>query len=116
MTKDVRFSREIILLAALALWAPVESGWAMAAPKHVKPKQAYKLSWEEKNHRIVSTSICAQFDRGSLDYRRCRSYALDYFQEKCHKHSRKHERAGGKERKTQRRLKDKYCAAYRALP
>lgn len=77
------------------------------------PKKPYKVLWREEHGRIDTASVCANFSRATLDYRQCRSYAVDVFKRKCRKYTRRYEQAGSATRQTERRMKRKFCSAYR---
>lgn len=81
-----------------------------------KPKKAYRFSWKERNGYIDTTTICDRYRKGSLDYRKCRSYALDYFKAKCKKYTDLVDSSGGPHRDKYRAEKRKHCTTYRALP
>ncbi len=88
-----------------------------SAPQaRVKPKAVYDIKWREQAGRIVMTSVCARFRRGSLDYRQCRSFALDHFTRLCEHHRQKLHSSGGQARERHRTLSRKYCSAARKLP
>ncbi len=82
----------------------------------INPKKKYRVKWEEQNSHILIASVCADYGRNTLDFRRCRSYALDLFKSRCSKHTRKYKNAGGAKKRKERQLKQKYCAAARKLP
>ncbi len=75
----------------------------------VAPKKRYRVTWEERDGRIDSDSVCADHKNGSIAYRECRSYAIDYFHAQCHKHREGVESSVGAKREKERTLRDKFC-------
>lgn len=103
--------RRLSLIFLLLLW-----GGDNALAGRVKPKKHYSLDWQEQQGQVVLSSVCAGFVSTSLDYRLCRSYALDHFTALCRQHSDQYKKAGGQRRERERRLKQAYCSAARRLP
>lgn len=77
------------------------------------PKKPYKVTWSEDSGRIDTTSVCANFARSTLEYRQCRSYAVDVLKEKCKSYTRRYEMAGSTTRQRERKLMRKFCSASR---
>lgn len=46
-------------------------------------KRTYAAEWAINNNRIDSSSVCANYRRGSIEFRECRKGAKVYFREKC---------------------------------
>lgn len=79
----------------------------------LKQKKPYKVQWSEDGGRIDTSSVCGNLARSSLEYRECRSYAVDVFKSKCRKYRRRLEKAGGTSRARERRTMQKFCSASR---
>ncbi|MBN1957577.1 MAG: hypothetical protein JXQ81_09175 [Desulfuromonadales bacterium] len=56
------------------------------------PEKSYSLRWdvtttkkgnEVIKKKIVLSTVCSQYGKGSVDYRRCRRQAQDYLEDKC---------------------------------
>lgn len=45
--------------------------------------EGYTANWTAINNRIDSRSVCANYRRGSIDYRECRKAAKQHFHEQC---------------------------------
>lgn len=79
----------------------------------LKEKKPYKVHWSERDGRIDTASVCGNFARSSLDYRKCRSYAVDVFKRKCRTYRHRLEKAGQATRARERRMMQKFCSASR---
>lgn len=96
------------LCALLICIAPPED-----ADARLKEKKPYKVRWSEHGGHIDTSSVCNDFARSSLEYRQCRSYAVDVFKRKCRKYRDRLESAGAATRAKERRMKQKFCSASR---
>lgn len=74
---------------------------------------SYKVKWKTKNKQIVLSSVCYNYQYGSLDSRGCRSQAKQYFKEKCSEYTQKYKDARSSLRGEFKSDKDKYCIAAR---
>ncbi len=61
-----------------------------ACPKQSERK--YHFKWDETttrqgnkitNKKIVISTVCAEYGKGSIDYRRCRNQAKELFEKRC---------------------------------
>lgn len=71
-------------------------------------KRTYAAQWTIADNRIEGSSVCANYRRGSIEYRECRKGAKVYFREKC--------REWGSRRSQQRSdasqaLEQRFCSA-----
>lgn len=71
-------------------------------------KRTYAAQWSFTDNRIEGSSVCANYRRGSIEYRECRKGAKVYFREKC--------REWGNRRSQQRSdasqaLEQRFCSA-----
>lgn len=55
-------------------------------------KRTYAAQWAINDNRIDGTSVCANYRRGSIEYRECRKGAKVYFREKCREWGRRLEK------------------------
>lgn len=81
------------------------------ADARLKQKTPYKVRWSEHNGRIDTASVCADFARSSLDYRKCRSYAVDVFKRKCRQYTNRVDKAGPATWAREKKLMRKFCSA-----
>ena len=100
-------------LAAVLSGALICAALPTDADARLKPKKPYKVQWAEHGNRIDTSSVCGNFARSSLEFRECRSYAVEVFKRKCRKYKRRYEQAGYTAKRRERRKMMKFCGAYR---
>ncbi len=44
---------------------------------------SYRVKWKESEGKIIYSSVCYNYKKGSIDFRGCRKQALRYFKQKC---------------------------------
>lgn len=71
-------------------------------------KRTYAAEWTVINDRIEGTSVCANYRRGSIEYRECRKGAKVYFREKCREWSA---RASKDHADFSQAIKQRFCSA-----
>ncbi|MFC3095126.1 hypothetical protein DRW07_16525 [Alteromonas sediminis] len=54
-----------------------------------KQREQYDIKWKEDSGKIVNSTVCFSYQKGSLDYRGCRSAAKNYFKQQCHIYRKK---------------------------
>jgi len=97
-----------VLALVLAIGTPPSP-----ADARLKPKKAYKVQWEEHGNRIDTATVCGNFARSSLEFRECRSYAVDVFKRKCRKYRQRYDNAGYSGKRRERKMMRKFCSASR---
>lgn len=71
-------------------------------------KTTYSAAWEAVDNRIDGRSVCANYRRGSIEYRECRKGAKQYFHEECRTWRARY----NNDRMTHSdRMKIRYCSA-----
>ena len=68
----------------------------------------YLAAWTVIDNRIDGRSVCANHQRGSIDYRECRKGAKQHFKDECRLWD---ERWGNNQHPYNQRLKQRFCSA-----
>jgi hypothetical protein len=71
-------------------------------------KRTYAVQWTINSNRIDGSSVCANYRRGSIEYRECRKGAKVYFREKCREWSKRRDIDGSD---ASQALKERFCSA-----
>lgn len=71
-------------------------------------KRTYAAEWTINNNRIDGTSVCANYRRGSIEYRECRKGAKVYFREKCREWAQRRDRNGNN---ASQAAQERFCSA-----
>ncbi len=71
-------------------------------------KRTYAAEWAINSNRIDGSSVCANYRRGSIEYRECRKGAKVYFREKCREWGKRRDRDGSDASQT---VQERFCAA-----
>lgn len=69
---------------------------------------AYRAQWISVNNYIDSSSVCANYRRGSIEYRECRKGAKQHYHEECRRWRKQYELDGNDHSE---RMKLRYCSA-----
>ena len=72
---------------------------------------ATSLNYSTTNWTIDSASVCNNLKRGSVDYRDCRSNALEFFKQRCEQLKQSVENQGMNAPDDLRHEKDMFCHA-----
>lgn len=75
-------------------------------------KRKFNVRWQESGNRIDLRSVCYTYPDGSIEYRRCRVQAQALFRQRCREYKADYERAKPGYKKSLRKKRDKFCAAY----
>lgn len=67
------------------------------------------VSWRYYGNTIDNGSVCYNYKYGSVIYRNCRSYALEYFKEKCDFYKQREQ--DGVSAPTDKKDKEMFCHA-----
>jgi hypothetical protein len=70
-------------------------------------KRTYVAEWAVIDNRIEDSSVCANYRRGSIEYRECRKGAKVYFREKCREWST---RAGKDRSDSSKAIEQRFCS------
>lgn len=71
-------------------------------------KRTYAAQWLISENRIDGSSVCANYRRGSIDYRECRKGAKIYFREKCREWGK---RRSSNQTDTNKMVEQRFCSA-----
>ncbi len=69
----------------------------------------HKISWKERNNRIIHHSVCFNHPHNSIKYRACRVNARNYFKEQCKYFQQKVAKTKYPYQKQFVARKDKFC-------
>jgi hypothetical protein len=71
-------------------------------------KRTYAAEWAITDNHIDDSSVCANYRRGSIEYRECRKGAKVYFREKCREWGK---RWSTDHRDSSKALEQRFCSA-----
>lgn len=71
-------------------------------------KRTYAAEWAINSNRIDGTSVCANYRRGSIEYRECRKGAKVYFREKCREWGKRRDKDGSD---ASQAIEERFCSA-----
>lgn len=71
-------------------------------------KRTYAAEWAINDNRIEGSSVCANYRRGSIEYRECRKGAKVYFREKCREWGK---RWNADHRDSSKAIEQRFCSA-----
>lgn len=54
-----------------------------------KPNYTTDPKWKEKNNEIIHKTVCYNYKKGSIKYRKCRNHSANIFKENCKKNQSK---------------------------
>lgn len=71
-------------------------------------KRTYAAEWTVNNNRIDGSSVCANYRRGSIEFRECRKGAKVYFREKCREWGKRRDKDGSE---ASQATQERFCSA-----
>ena len=71
------------------------------------------IKWKERNDKIVHSSVCYNYAKGSLKYRQCRSRAKQHFAERCRHFTETYKTTRSLQRAKHKKRKRKFCYSAR---
>jgi hypothetical protein len=71
-------------------------------------KRTYAAEWTINHNRIDDSSVCANYRRGSIEYRECRKGAKVYFREKCREWGKRRAKDGSD---ASQAIEERFCSA-----
>ncbi|RRJ85210.1 hypothetical protein [Aestuariirhabdus litorea] len=71
--------------------------------------------WRQEQYRIVPRSVCYNYRRGSIEYRRCRVEAKQRFRQRCQEYGDKVENTQYPYNLDDQRKQRMYCTAARSF-
>ncbi len=71
-------------------------------------KRTYAAQWSITDNRIEGGSVCANYRRGSIEYRECRKGAKVYFREKCREWGTRRSQQGSD---ASQAIEQRFCSA-----
>ncbi len=78
-------------------------------------KIALDITWKEKNHHIIQSSVCADYKEAPRQYRFCRIEAKSLFKKRCEDSRALLEKSKKTQRYSKSSPKAKYCYAARTF-
>lgn len=91
----------------IALVLLIASSFVLAESIPEKPPISYTYT----DFVIDNSTVCQNYKRGSVIYRNCRSYALEFFRDKCDSFTREVENLGNNAPSTTTNSKSMFCHA-----
>jgi len=76
-----------------------------------KKKPAIKVSWQERDNRIIHDSVCLNYPEGDITYRDCRQEARVIFRQRCEKYTDLYQKTKAPYHLKHEDNRDKYCYA-----
>lgn len=100
--------KTVILVLCLSLSITAQLSFAKT-----KSKSAFKphVKWETKGWKVIYSSVCHNYDYGSINYRHCRREATKVFEKHCDRYKSLVKRSGQRASTKDKKYKKMYCAA-----
>jgi len=95
------------LFMALAITSACSTSFAESIPE--KPPISY--NYDTASWSIDNSSVCFNYKYGSVIYRNCRSYAVEYFSEQCDKYKSILDNKGRNASQQEENMKSMFCHA-----
>ena len=71
------------------------------------------IQWQERDNKIIHSTVCFNHEYGSIEYRNCRVEAKKHFKKKCTELSERANGAHHPQRAQYEKQKSKYCYSAR---
>ncbi|OED50890.1 hypothetical protein ACH42_00545 [Endozoicomonas sp. (ex Bugula neritina AB1)] len=84
------------------------NAWPINLDKHDKN---YSIRYSYSNNKIIYRTVCADYPKGSIEYRGCRGQAQDYFKEQCTEYRQLYRTTNGTSKKQTKNKRDMFCLA-----
>jgi len=75
----------------------------------------HPISWKQQGHNIILDSVCYNYKKGDIVYRRCRSEAKIHFKKQCAIFTRKYKYTKEPYNQEYEKKMDMYCYAARTF-